>query len=227
MNKKNLFIWFSLLVFAAACSKSFDDIDEYKAYVKGEISPYRQVIERNGVKVILNYLPAEAVMANEIKIALEKIDELKQGSNTDNKLKIEELKTKLKESKKNYDKSFYFLLNLSYTDPEKDIVYEKLKSGRSEYSKWLEKLLFDLKKTIKIESSDGMEIPLTLYHFDRTFEMQRDRSFLLAFSKTFNEKTIDVENNEWIKIKIKEFGLKTGSLSFKYNLPLDKVMLSY
>ena len=212
-------ILFAFLLILTGCTKTFNDVDKYNEFVKGENSPFRKTIERDGVRLVLTYLPAESVMTNELKDYQEKI---KSNKNPD---EIRKQKEELEKSKQVYDNSIYFLLNLSYTDSGRDIVYEKLKLGRNVYSEWLEKLLFDLKKSIQLKSSEGMEIPLSLYHFDRTFEMQRDRNFLLSFSKKFNEKTLDLEKTDWIRVKIKEFGLRIGSVNFKFDLPFEEINL--
>ncbi len=213
---------FCLLFFG--CSKSFDDLDAYEKYVKGEESPYRQTQVVNGVKASLLYLPTDAIMCNYYRNYLGEIKAAENDSSVssaEKKKLIAEKKKEIEEIKKTFSNSVYFNLTLGYEDETKDLEYASMQQGFDVYSKWLNKLLFGLNEHIYLKTPELDEVPLVTYEMERSFGMTKSRNFLLVFPAEFNEKKI-LESN-WIKVKIKEFGLATGTLSFEYEMPLEEI----
>ena len=171
-------------------------------------------------------MPADAMMINSYRSYIEKSEKLKQDTSLkqeDRKSKINKLKEELKQEKEIYKRSIYFFLTIGYEDEKKDIVYEKMISGFNEYSQWLQKLMFGLKEYIYLQTALIDEIPVDTYQMDRTYGMTKSRTILLMFPKNFNEVDILDEENKWLKFKMKEFGLRAGRMTFKYDLPLDEV----
>lgn len=207
-------------------TKTFNDIDEFEKYVKGDNSPYLQTVTQNGIKVSLRYMPTEAMMINEYRHFLESREKLLKDnllSKEQQKSKLNNLKNELLERKKAYGQSIYFHLTIGYEDESRDIVYEKMRFGHGAYSEWLQKLMFALQESIYLETHSIPDIPLNMYHMERTFGMRKSRTFLLVFPVQFNGHNVLGGDNEWLKLRVNEFGLGTGQLTFTYKVPFKKL----
>ena len=174
----------------------------------------------------VKYLPSEAVMYSQLKQYENKVVQLHQNkelNTTEKQNKLNKLRNNLQSNLEIYENSVYFKLTIGFEDEAKDIVYEKLKMDFDNYSKWIHKLLGGLKQYISLSTVTTGEIPLSLYHFDRTFGLTKKRSMLLSFPKKFNGAEITDKTNKSVKLKIKEFGLRIGDQAFEFDLPLDEI----
>lgn len=218
------FLLFSLcLVTLAGCTKSFKTTEAFEQFLNSEDYPYQKTEIKNGVKVSVKYMTPEAMTLtslkqfNESKIQVE-TDTTLTGQQKDERLT--ELKKELDQSKEAYSKSVYFMVTIGYEDGKRDIEYEPMQQGFNVYSEWLQKLLFRMKEYITLETELLPEVPIDIYQMDRTYGLTKDRKFLLVFADQFNEVKLMDEKNKYLKLNISEFGLKTGKLSFRFELPM-------
>lgn len=224
---------FKLLLFIAisscllaGCAKTFDNIDEYEKYVKGDDYPYLQTATRNGIQVSLRYMPTDAMMLQDYRnYEREYAKAERDTSLTKQELtnKIDKLTKKISQQRKTYFNSLYFVLTLGFEDDKNDIVYNAMNTGFDNYSDWLQQLLFGLKENIYLRTPNISKIPLSIYHMDRTYGMTKSRSLILVFPKEFNE--IDLSQQRELKMIIREFGLHTGRFVFDYKLPFTNIKL--
>lgn len=215
------------LIGLMGCKKNFNNVEEFEKYARGDDSPYKTVVEKNGVKFTLLYLPTQSVMIPHYRKFLEDkknilSSQLNEALKTDS---IKSLKSLLKKNYSSYEKSIYFILKIGYADSTRDIVYSSMDKGFDNYSIWLQKLMFSLRENISL-LAEGEEIPLSFYNMENSYGMTKDRTFLLVFPRQDQNKKIDV--SEKIKIRLKEFGLATGNIIIDCGfIKEDKIKLSF
>lgn len=220
-----LFLWI-LTILGCNKTKTFNDLENFEKYVKGDNSPYLQTISKSGRKVSLRYMPTDAMMINSYRQYLEVRTKLQEDtllSKEQRISKLDDAKNEVLRRKNTYDQSLYFHLTIGFEDDSKDIVYDKMQKGYEAYSHWLQKLMFNLQQYIYLQTAAIDEIPLGLYHMERTFGMRKSRTFLLMFPAQFNEQHVSDPDNDWLKLRIKEFGLGTGTLTLEFKLPFEVV----
>lgn len=114
-----------------------------------------------------------------------------------------------------YDKSLYFHLSIGFEDQSKDLVYDKMRGGREAYSTWLQKLMFEMKEFIHLKTASGDSIPPDLCHMERSYGLHKSRSFLLMFPSPL----LNGHKVQKLTLRLREFGLGTGQMSFKVKIP--------
>ncbi len=172
-------------------------------------------------------MPTEVMMIRHYKRYYAKKVEIYSDSLLSQKEKetsISQLTDKLEKNRSNYENSIYFKLTIGFEDESKDIVYESMKMGYTNYNEWLQKLLFSLKGNIFLENSIIKKVPLSLYHMERSFGTTKYRNMLLAFPKELNKINLLSHNVDKMEIHIKEFGLNIGGVEFVFDLPLKKIV---
>ncbi|RMG28781.1 MAG: hypothetical protein D6732_18220 [Methanobacteriota archaeon] len=231
-NKKIGTVWvpiagliaFTLLL--SGCEKHFDSLDEFEHYIKGEDSPYVQSVVRNGVRITVRYLPAEALMIPAYRRFLreKKVLLADTSLNEDQRIQwLDQEKAKLEQQKRMYERGIYFSLTIGFVDPSKDIVYHRMQRSFSEYSQWIRKLMFQLHEYIYLRTPAIDEIPLNTYHMERTFGLRKDRTFLLLFPDEFNGQKLISGSNRQLALVLREFGLGVGRLKFEFNVPVSPI----
>lgn len=80
-----------------------------------------------------------------------------------------------------------------------------------DFSRNLQRLMFEMKGFIRLRASDGREIEPTLVEFQRGFGMGRDRTFLLVFPKVHEGKSTQPP----FEVRVREFGQGLGLLRFE------------
>ncbi|RMF60084.1 MAG: hypothetical protein D6748_04885 [Calditrichaeota bacterium] len=212
----------TLLVLLSGCEKRFHNLEEFEHYIKSKDSPYVKTIVKNGIRITVRYMPTEAMMIPHYRRYLRKQKNINRNT-TLNKKQLAEIlqkeKTVLKKQEEKYNQSLYFILNIAYEDPSKDIIYQKMQRGFGEYSRWLQKLLFHLKDYIYLQTPTMEEIPLDTYHLERTYGLRKDRTLLLMFPAEFSNHSLLSPVNRELTMVIKEFGLGVGRLKFEFELP--------
>lgn len=221
----NISIFLIAVFFCISCNsdKEFSNITEFENYLKNESNILSQNIEKNGVKLSLTFLPTEALMIRQSKKYIKEKNRIKADTLLNTKMqknKLLALRNKLTSTEDNYSKNIYFKLGMEFIDDSQDIIYASLGKGFSNYSSWVQKLLFSLEKNITLETSLIPEIPTAFYHMERNYGTSKRRNFLVAFPTEFNEMKILNSNSDQIKINIKEFGLGIGNVEFKYDIQI-------
>ncbi len=219
-----------LIVVLAGCSREFDSVSSYRDYIHSEDSLYQKVVSRNGVTVTLIYQTPEALILPQLEHYDDDIQVIKQDTTltaAQIKQKIADTDSSIVKRYNDYRNGLHFRLKLAYDDPRRDIVMEKLRAeGQESYQAWLNKLLFGLNEYITLKTKTNGTVPLSLYHFERTYGRLPYKSFLLSFPNEFNEKPILSKDNKILRIEIKEFGLHIGDIQFDFELPFPKEKLN-
>jgi len=117
------------------------------------------------------------------------------------------------------DSSLYFHLRIGFEDQHRDLVYDKMRAGHHAYSEWLHKLTFEMKEFIHLETASGETIPPDLCHMERSYSLHQNRSFLLMFPSPLQNGRKDQK----LTLRLREFGLGTGQMSFQIKIPAKKV----
>lgn len=223
----NFIVLFTLVILLFACTKSFNSIDEFEKYVKGNDYPHLQTINRKGIEVSLRYIPTDFIMIRYYREYEKNLSAVKQDTTlslVQLTSKINDMKKELEQQKESFSNSVYFYLNIGFENDKDDIVYNSMNSGFENYSEWLQRLLFGMKEYIYMKTPNAGEVPLSLYHMDRTYGLTKDRTLMLSFPTKFNDIKLLEEKN--ITLIIKEFGLHTGRFVFEYKLPFKKIKLN-
>ncbi len=221
MKKLILFI---VVVLSLGCDKSFNSIEEYQAYLNSGDYPYRQTEIRSGVKITLSYMPGDALLLNQYRLLEENKKRWLQDSTVnDMDGRIQQGKDEIEIQKKNYQQALYFKMTIGFEDDKGDIVFKKMQQGYKDYGEWFQRLAFGLKEHIFMKTESIAEVPLDIYHMERTFGMTKDRTFLLVFPKKFNEQ--ELLQSEQIDIVLKEFGLGAGRIKMSFEPPFDNAKL--
>lgn len=217
MSKKGYLLGVLFLCVVGACNQiSIESVEELEQLAYAEESPYRTTIEQSGIRFELIYQPAELLLLHEYKYLQELII----------KGKPEQQILKQKQDLQAYTESFeqlvQFKLIITPTD-DSDLVYAQLSRGFDTYSNWLQRLLFGLKEEIHLEMEDGTEVPLANYQMDRNYGVSPSRSFILSFPAMYNGKIVLEEQR--LTLEIGEFGLGTGLVQFRQQLPYPSIQL--
>jgi hypothetical protein len=106
-------------------------------------------------------------------------------------------------------------LSIGFEDHSKDLIYDKMRAGREAYSAWLQKLTFEMKDFIHLETASGDSIPPDLCHMERSYGLHKSRSFLLMFPSPLQNGRKDQK----LTLRLKEFGLGVGQMSFQVKIP--------
>ena len=206
--------------------ETFTDLDELEAYVTGDGSPHVRTITRNGIKVSARYMPTEVMMIPSYRRYLEALERPGKGHSPTQGQRVAspiDARGKLVERRRVYDRSVFFLLSIGHEDPAKDIVYDRMKRGSEAYTQWLQKLLFGLQEHVSLESASMGKVPLNTYHMERTFGMGKSRSFCLMFPAQVGGQSVLAPDAKWLELHLKEFGLGAGTLTLRFELPLQDV----
>ena len=223
----NFIILFISIIFLFSCTRSFNSIDEFEKYVKGNDYPYLQTLNRKGIEVSLRYIPTDLIMIKYYREYEKNLSAVKQDTTLSQiqlTQKIIDVKKELEQKKESFSNSIYFYLSFGFENDKDDIVYNSMNSGFENYSEWLQRLLFGMKEFIYMKTPNAGVVPLSLYHMDRTYGLTKDRTLLLSFSTEFNE--VKLLDEKKLTLIIKEFGLHTGRLVFEYKLPFKKIKLN-
>ncbi len=240
MNNKNLIVsWWTmnklylvlLVIIAtcllAGCAKTFDNIEEYEKFIKGEDYPYLKTETKKGIKVSARYMPTDGMLLHYYKsYETDYAKTLTDTTLTAEQIqdKIENLKTELTKQRKAFPNSIYFILTIGFEDESRDIIYDAMNTGFDNYSEWLQRLSFGMKEFIYLKTPKAGKVPLAIYDMERTFGMTKSRSLLLNFPKEFNETRL-LKDKE-LKLVIKEFGLHTGRFIFEFKTPFKEIKLN-
>ena len=230
MKKVSLILIAIVFIFGCSilsgCREEFKNVDEFEKHIKDKQALYEETISKNGVRLRVKYCPTEEMMIRYYKDFEKRGKQILSNTISSTKEKDDALikaKSMLNKTKEDYEKSIYFILSIEYVERGKDIIISRMNAGFDKYSDWLEKLLFSLNNYIYLETAKENDIKLSLYHMERTFGLTKDVRFMLAFPRYVNNVDLLNEKNEQMKLNISEFGLKTGDVSFVFELPFENL----
>jgi hypothetical protein len=223
-NFAKIWIFFPVVLGLVSCAKGPMQPEELEQFLDNPDNGFVKKLEVEGLRLTAQYLPTDRLMIREFETAKDELARVEQDTtlNTSQRLKaIEDVRSKVNTTRETYDKSLYFSLTVGYADEKEDIVYGKLRRGEQEYRLWLERLLFGLKERVYLQTATVEEIPLDVYQMDQTFGLTKYRKFLLVFPAESEGENHRSDEQKWINLRIKEFGLRTGAVTFQFDLPLD------
>ena len=198
------FLLFIVLLVLTSCSKPLSPEDELKQMLSDD-SEYTRIIKRHGFKIKATYLPMRYFYLRERTAVADSVF-------------TEQTETEIQEKiQKYYSNGLYFIVNLSFEDNDKDILNATSKHF-GEWSANLQKFLFKMNDYIYLETTQHKEIKLSVYDFQRTFGYTKDRSMILSFPKTFNNKEILSDESEFLRMHFKEWGWNIGRSSVKWEI---------
>ncbi len=98
------------------------------------------------------------------------------------------------------------------TDPQNPMALDIENNGGMwhDFSRNLQRLMFEMKAFIRLRTKDGREIEPSLVEYQRTFGMGRDRTFLLVFPKVQEGRAVAPP----FEVRVREFGQGTGLMNF-------------
>lgn len=206
------------IVIWTGCSKSYEyeikSLEELEAFASTDNSVFVKTTEQGDFEFRLEYLPTELLLLSEYRY----LEELKGRNASESAIKKQE--EYIQRYREGYQDNLYFRLRISPTTGE-DLIYAKMGQGFGSYSQWLQKLLFGIKEEIELVLPDGETVPLIHYQMDRNYGTSNSRTFMLAFPQQWNGR--EIQDNEYIRLRINEFGLGSGRVQFRYELPLPLI----
>ncbi len=175
----------------ASCEKEAMSERELLAFVQKDENGLEKNRKSGNASIDLTYRPTDLLVAQELSIADRENDSI-----------INQLRNK-------YDKYFYFVLSIS-VDEDEILSSNMWHSGQ--FGEMVQKLAFRMGDYIQLHTSEQKSIPLADYVYPRMYGLSKSTDMLLVFPKE------EIQEAEWIKITLKDFGLDIGNTHFKYNM---------
>ena len=221
-------IFLATVLFLTTCSWEetlvFQDFQSFQSYHRGDRFPFVHTQESHGVRFYLRYLPADALLADELRRATrerEKILIRKEGAaGVGQRCTAAEWEA-LRKRQETYRESVYFRLTIGFEDEDRDLVFHRMKSSMGDYHHWLHSLQFGLKSKVFLENAQGERVALAAYHFERSFGLRKSRDFLLVFPADLAFKAF--KDRASFTLVIREFGLKTGLVRLRPSWRIPKI----
>ena len=179
-------IIFFSIGFLTSCSRTLTYHD-YEEYIR---DPQNGLIKEkliNGIRYTVQFRPPELMVNQYIKA----YDTISEGT--------------LENLYKQYGKYYYFKLFISYQNKE----MLRAATNFQQYSNLMQKMGFGMGKYTSLISSNADTLQLVDFHFARYFGMGKSNDILLVFRKDENQAEV-------LNLYLKEFGLKTGNVRFKF-----------
>lgn len=208
----------AVAIVCSGCSYSNEyevtSLEELENLAKAGDPVFSKTIQQGVFEFTVEYLPTELLLLSEYRY----LEELKARNASESAIKKQE--EYIHKYRQGYEGNLYFRLRISPTTGE-DLIYARMGQGFGSYSQWLQKLLFGIKEEIELVLPDAETVPLVHYQMDRNYGTTNSRTFMLAFPRHWNGQNI--QDNEYIRLRINEFGLGSGRVQFRYELPLPGI----
>jgi len=183
-----------------SCSSSLSP-SEYVKWVASEDNGLVKTKTIEEVSVKVQYKPLAYIIANEMR--------------------TNDIKSKVyKEREKELEGMQYYNVVLDITDARNILNYKVSDMGGQQAR--IQYLSFGMQQDIYLEE-DGKELPCKLFHFERTYNISKERTFLLAFEQNKNT----LAKNKTLVINSPMLG--TGPIKVKFlakdlkQLPMMKI----
>jgi hypothetical protein len=201
-------------------SARFRNVDALEEFVYGAHSPFVITNKIGDLEFSLRYLPTDALLIDRYREYMREAERLVAhpvGDISSRSAALHRMRQDLAAQRAGYENSLYFKLSISNM--------EDSSRHREMFGTWLQQLMFRMQERISLQTAQISEIPLETYHMVRTFGLLRDTSFLLVFSRYWHDRVcVSGSEQRWMKLRIREFGLKTGTITFEYRLPFKQVV---
>jgi hypothetical protein len=154
-----LFMIVSLMMMS--CNNSSLSPSEYVKYVADEANGLVKTKNIGEVNIKVQYKPISYLIANEMR------------TNDISKADFDERKKELESMQ-------YYNLTLDIADARNILNYNV--SSQSHQQERIHYLSFGIQQDIRL-MENGKELPCILYHFERTYDISKERTFLIAFNQ--------------------------------------------
>lgn len=122
-------------------------------------------------------------------------------------LEASTMNVSVQEIKSGYEENLYFILSYSYEGGELVTAPNLSIEG---YSDLVQIFSYGLAEYITLSTSTGKKIDLKYSAFQPTYGSGASSSLLLVFPRQ------DIHHEDWVQVNVREMGLGTGKLSFRY-----------
>ena len=179
---------FLIILIQSSCTPGYVSEAELRAYVleKGELTKTR---EYKGFKTQVTYRPTDLLIAQELG-----------GEAARTQEELNRLGHK-------YGGYYYFILSLSRG--EQEALYGSM-GGYGQFSELVQTLSFRMAEYLTITTTGGDTIEVADYIFPRTYGMGGATNLMFVFNKK------DAQDDEWVQLNLKEFGLGLGHQTFRF-----------
>ena len=148
-------------VMIMSCNNSSLSPSEYVKYVADGANGLVKTKNIGEVNIKVQYKPTAYAIANEMR------------TNDISKVDFDERKKELESMQ-------YYNLTLDITDARNILNYNV--SNQSHQQERIHYLSFGMQQDIRL-MENGKELPCVLYHFERTYDISKERTFLVAFNQ--------------------------------------------
>lgn len=191
--------------------RSFEEADDLYAFVHSDDYAMVERAERGGYRFTARYLPPDAMMVNHYRLYERDRARVMADTSLGDAERAESLRSlgeEIDAIRSRYAKSASFQLTIEPTDGS-DLVYRRL--GVGDYEGWLQTLLFGLHDRLVLRAG-AVDVTPSGYNMERTYGMTPSRTFLVSFPKA----DLPLERGGEVDFAIEEFGLGTGSVTFRF-----------
>ena len=172
-----------------ACNHAMDE-KSLSAYIADPDHGLIQEKMANGVSFKVIYRPQDFLVKQEMDAGLARTD-----------MAIARLHEQ-------YNKQIYFLLSISKNNQE---VLNSLAGDRESFSEMINRLAFGMGENVTLVTSESDTLEVVDAIYPRMYGMSNSTDILLAF------KNKEIKKAEYLKLTLKDLGLNTGNIDFKFN----------
>ena len=144
-----------------SCNRPSLSPSDYVKYVSDEANGLVKTKNIGEVNIKVQYKPVSYIIANEMR------------TNDISKADFEKRKKELEAMQ-------YYNLTLDIADARNILNYNV--SNQSHQQERIHYLSFGMQQDIRL-MENGKELPCVLYHFERTYDISKERTFLIAFNQ--------------------------------------------
>lgn len=195
MNKPSSFILLIVLFLVYGCKKNFLPPKEYYNYVINEKNGLKKIKKVDEFIFDLQFEPLDFKIVKQLK---------------KEQINISEYNKLLKEM----EGMQYYILKIKVANATESILKYQLQS-EEDYQNRLAYFSFNFQSALYLEE-DKRQIPCSLFHFERMYDLTPERVFVLGFEQStkslYSDKTFVIDSDFFsagkIKIKIKGNDIK-------------------
>ncbi|MCK4662305.1 MAG: hypothetical protein KAT68_05530 [Bacteroidales bacterium] len=191
---KYLILGLTGIIIISSCNKKITKQEMFD-YLKNPENGLLQEKTINGINIKVMFKPSSLFVLQEIN-----------NDTTINDEKIQKLKEQ-------YNKYLYFIISFSQNKQE---LLNLFAGNQQQFGAMVNQLAFDMDNNVSLISSKKDTLPLMDYIYPRLYGMSNSTDILFVFKKE------ELKNFEWLKLTIKDFGLKIGDTKYKFYIKAFK-----
>lgn len=188
MIRTNYVLSFLVVCCLVACNtKSFKTKKELMSFISDESNGLLKEVEWNGVSSVVYYKPTDVMVKETV------------GNETDS--------SSVKKWRMHYEQYCYFVLSISNNGH--DALYAG-SVNQQQFNENIQSLAFHVSDWLTCVTSTGDSIPIIDYYFPRMHGLTGTCQILVVYPRK------RLLSGDWVKFKMKEFGLHTGNQKFTF-----------